>query len=407
MVALAAVPFAVACEEDTLNTTNGFKPADCVDSASICGSVGLRLDAGSTGGGGDAGGSTIPGGDTDAGSGASGVDGGSALDSGAVDSGPPLVFLDLTGQYDTSYAMEAPSLGDIADVTGFIYSLLTGVSTGNPLVDVLLAPILQSVVNVNAPWVVSLTGALNAVTSVLSDIRAYGVMRLSQDPPAGGTVRLHGQEQWNQLIILIVDRCVGRDPNNPPRCAEAVLNVSGRSGSPQVDLYTGETLSIEVNVHAFEGVLQPVTAASPHEADFALQNRDVDVDLTGILHIALDLIIDALTFYNPPHFRSLREMIVFGCNDISTQISNTAVRIAFLGACVNFVADGIDDLLRQVVVGTGYHFDQQGHAVDLAPYGHPDFLQDLAVARTIDGDFDIGLGSPSVRGRWSGRYLGP
>ncbi|MBI4821710.1 MAG: hypothetical protein HY791_35950 [Deltaproteobacteria bacterium] len=408
LTVFALLPGTTACEEDTLNTSGNFDPAECETSPASC-NRGLRLDAGSpngvpTDGGangqGDGDGSTS--GVTDAGANpsSSGADAGS--------SGPPLVFLDLSGQYATAYELEAPSLGDISDATGFVYSLLTGISTGNPVVDVVLGPILRSIVNPNAPWVATLAGALNALTAVLSDTTAQGVMRLTQDPPANGTVRLHGRESWSVMTVLVVDRCVGRNPSNPPGCAELPINVSGSSGPPRVDLYSGQTLTIDVNVHDFEGTLQPVTMSLPHEADFELSDRDVDVDLAGILHIAIDFIIDALTFYNPPHFTSLRDLIVYGCNDISTGITNAPVRIAFLGACVNYVADGIDDLIRQIVVGTGYHLDQRGHAVDSAPFsGHADVLQQISVRHSIDGELDVGLGSPSAEGQWSGSYIGP
>lgn len=422
---LLFAPSLLGCEGDVLAPTGGFKPSECI-SATNCDNTGglldagvlfdtgvplVELDSGLPNGGGDSGGAA--GADTGVDAPDAGTSG--AADTGPVDTGPPPVFLNLSGTHDTEYRLDLSDyLFGIANIAGpldTIDQILQGnINTGIPPLDALIAGVIQQYI---PPWVRTVVSVLNQIANFFEEVEVTGVMNIGQDLPIGNTSALHATEVWNTLAVHLITQCPrGRMDPNYPACARQPIAIvpRGRTGVGP--------LEVEVDVHPFDGVLQP----GRPEADFQFNRRSVDMDLYKLVTIVIDLAIRLGTNGQIPSLQAGLNQLIdcnalqaaaynFAANTLGLgSIASTAAAAAVLRGCNNTKQTVIDGILMGLN-GIGlsivsFDYDQFGHAIDTNGNHRPETLQILTNPNTINGDFQVLIGA-DLSGRWSGRNRSP
>ncbi len=409
---------ASGCEETSLQPVSGYTPTDCVDPDDPCNGGGFRLDAGSgtpvdSGAGGNDGG--IIGGDPDA---SIAQDSGVHADAGPIDSGEmPTEFLNLSGTHQTQYVLDISDylfgISNLADELDFLDRLLNdGISTGIPLLD----PLIQGVIQQYIPaWVGELVSVLSTAATLFEEVDASGTMNIAQDLPATPTSpesTLNVTETWSVMYVRIVDQCPnGRATTTPvpfPECARVPIPIM----STPTPIGSGSNApEMQVYVKPFEGRLM----AGVPEADFFLEDREVELELTKLILIALNV---ATRLATNGQFQTLEAALqnAVNCPGLAQQAYNFALNTLGLSAgaaslaqstVLNQCNDILMDLVNMIAgIGIGwdaFEFDQMGHAIDQNPadgQNRPEVLQTLMAPDTLDGRFRFALSS-DLAGEWA------
>jgi hypothetical protein len=412
------------CEEEQLTPVSGFDPEDCTDPNSTCGEGGFRLDAGHNpldsgaaldGGDGDGG---LIGGGPDAGLLDTGVADSGPADSGPLDSGvPPSEFLNLAGTWQTQYVFDISDylfgISNIADELDFLDRLINdGISTGFPPLDLLVQGVISQYI---PPWVGDLVDMLSTAATLFEEVDAFGTMNIAQDLPVdqwATTTALHASETWSVMYVRLVDQCPnGRQTTTPvpfPECARVPVPIM----STPTPIGTGSNApEMQVYVKPFDGVLQ----AGRPQADFVLQDREVELELRKLVLIALNA---ATRLATNGQFTTLQAALqnaadcpglgqaaynfarnTLGFSQAIAQLAQTTVTNQCNGAI-----QGIVDLIAGVGISwDALEFDQAGHAVDRNPQdgqNRADVLQVLTAPDTLDGRFRFALSS-DLGGEWA------
>lgn len=416
VLALGLGLLAAGCEEDTLQEVSDYTPTDCVDPNDPCGGGGFRLDAGST--------QPPDSGATPDGGLVGGLDSGTLADAGVVpDAGPPdtgvtpSVFLNLAGTWQTQYVLDISDylfgLSNLADELDFLDRLLNdGISTGIPLLD----PLIQGVIQQYIPaWVGELVSVLSTAATLFEEVDAFGTMNIAQDLPATPTAtetNLQVNESWSVMYVRIVDQCPnGRQTTTPvpfPECARVPIPI--QSVPTPIGMGTNAP-EMQVYVKPFTGKLQ----AGVPEADFVLEDREVELEITKLILIALNV---ATRLATNGQFQTLDAalrsaadcpglgMAAFDFARNTLGLSQGAAQLA-----QTTVVNQCNDVLTNIVgliAGIGidwdaFEFDQFGHAIDQTPadgLNRPEVLQTLQTPDTLDGRFRFALSS-DLGGEWA------
>lgn len=419
-----------ACEDEVLAPASGFTPSECLN-GELC-ETGGSIDAGVRDSG-------LPlvvedSGATPADSGAEPADAGVLPDSGAdpldsgvppdsgvlpdsgapVDAGPPPEFLNLAGTHDTEYLFDWSAylfgIGNIAGPLDFIAQTVSGnINTGFPPLDALIRNVVQQFV---PPWLVTVITVLNQVANFFEEVEVTAVMNLAQGLPLGMESALTGSETWTVMNVRLISQCpLGRQDPAYPACARQRINIVplGRTGVGPLD--------VEVEVHAFAGVLQ----AGVPQAPFVLEDRAVDIDLYKLVTIVIDL---AIRLGTNGQVQSLQQALnqIIDCAALEARayqlaqnigLNNTLATIA--AASVRNVCDREKQNAINAVIGglngiglgiVSFDYDQLGHAVDTNGNGRPETLQVMTTPDTIDGRFRLLISDP-LEGEWRGINRNP
>ncbi|MFO0722306.1 MAG: hypothetical protein U1E65_00900 [Myxococcota bacterium] len=415
----------LGCEGDVLAPTNGFKPSECLNAVN-CDNGGDILDAGllvDTG---------LPATDIDSGNPNGGadsgvgpqVDAGVGVDTGVVDppdsgapvdAGPPPDFLNLSGTHDTVYHLDLSDyLLGIANIAGPLdtidQALQGNVNTGIPPLDALIAGVLQQYI---PPWVQTVVHVLNEIANFFEEVDVTGVMNIAQDLPMGNISAIHATETWQTLTVYLIDQCPrGRSDPGYPGCARRMISVvqRGRTGVGPLD--------VEVDVHPFDGVLQP----GRPEADFMFNRRKVDMDLYKLVTIMINLALNLATNGQIPNLQAGLNQLI-DCSALQSAAYNfatgtlglgpipaTAAALAVLNGCnrtrqnvIDAITNGLNSIGLSIV---SFDFDQHGHAIDTNGNHRPETLQVITTPNTLDGDFEVLIGA-NMGGVWSGINRNP
>ncbi len=437
--------FGLGCEEDTLAPTGGFRPEDCKDiNSPECKEGGVRIDAGlvridAGHVGGDAG--DITGGD------AGDITGGDAGDitggdsgtvtmpdagmMGPIDSGippdagfPPSEFLDLTGTYPTEYVFDVSDyLFGISQIGGgldFIDQALRGNidlgnSTLNRILRPLLAPFFRRLVSTpNGMRLATVIGALNQIAHLFEEIEARGQITITQSPPASRhapTTAIQATEIWTVMYMRMIRQCpdgrMTRSPPHPlpyPDCARYTVPITN---SPTPIMSGSNSVDMRVYIRPFTGTLN----AGVPEADFIFENREVEMEFTKLILLAIDI---AIRLSSGGMYQGLEDLFRNTvCIDVADEAERLAransltrpfaslARRAALDSCVDLL---VDNFTNRVIGGIGvdwdaFEFDQSGRAIDRTGDHRPEVLQDHSVANSIQGRFRF-VGSARLRGTW-------
>ena len=441
---LTAALLVLGCEEDPLTATlGGYVPSDdcegydCDPYARLdAGSQRLDMgtlpsaDAGTAGGGADSGagtvdsgqagvdtgGSTTPdagfGGTTDTGVPSTTRDSGTGGRRDTGGGGPAPRFLNLSSAYRTHYVLDLSEyLGGVGNLAGPLdtidQALAGNISTGFAPLDQLIA---QAIAQFIPPWVVTVVDVLNSIANFFEDVEANGTMNLSQALPIGTTSALHGTEDWSTLTVRIIDACPrGRQDPNYPACARQNVPIASRAAVGPFE--------VGVDVKPFDGVLQAGVPA----ADFVLEDREVDMELTKLVRVVIDLAINIGTNGQVP---SLADALgrAIDCPGLEREAERLARGIGLPSALAQLAAAGVrqacDSQKQNVIdaivdringIGIGWEvmqFDQHGRAVDTNGNGRPETIQTLGTPDTIDGRFRLIVRDP-MGGVWEGTNLNP
>ena len=409
------------CEEEKLAPVSAYMPEDCLDPLSSCGEGGFRLDAGThaldSGVHPDSGGEGTDGGIIGGGPDASLLDTG-VSDAGPVDSGvPPSEFLNLAGTWPTQYVFDISSylfgISNIADELDFLDRLLNdGISTGIPFLDPLIQGVIAQYI---PPWVGDLVDMLSTAATLFEEVDAFGTMNIAQELPADAwatTTALHATEQWSVMYIRLVDQCPnGRATTTPvpfPECARVPVPIM----STPTPIGSGSNApEMQVYVKPFDGTLQ----AGRPEADFTLEDREVEMELRKLILIALNA---ATRLATNGQFTTLQAALqnaadcpglglaaydfarnTLGLSQAIAQLAQTTVT----GQCNDVIQDIVDLIAGVGVSWDAFEFDQAGHAVDQNPQdgqNRADRLQVLTAPDTLDGRFRFALSS-DLGGEWA------
>jgi hypothetical protein len=416
---LLAAGIVLGCDDTQLSPVTDFEAEDCEDpSAPECREGGPRVPVGGGGGGGADGGIS------------GGLDLGLA-DAGAPDLGPPDLgpapseFLDLNGTWQTEYVFDVSSyLFGISRIGGgldFVDQALQGnIDLGNAVLNRIVRPLLepffrQVASTPNGMRLQTVISTLNQIAHLFREIQARGEMTIVQDPPAdpfADTVRLRATERWDALEIFLIASCPdGRQTTSPPHpqpypdCGRTPVPIQNvptpiMTGSGDVD--------VQVYVEPFEGELQAGVPA----ADFVFRERAVEIEITKLILLAIDL---SIRVASGGQYQGMEDLFR---NTVCVDVANEAERLALqFGAtrpfatlarqtaqqeCVRLL---VDELTRQTVGQLGvdwdaFEFDQLGRAVDRTGDRHPEVLQTHRTAASIRGRFRFVAGT-SLEGTWA------
>jgi len=327
------------------------------------------------------------------------------------DSGPSPQFLDLVSSYQTHYLLDLSAyLGGIGNLAGPLdtidQALGGNINTGVTLLDSLIASAIAQFI---PPWVVTVVDILNDVANFFNEVESDGVMTIAQELPQGTTAVLHATEVWNVLTVRIIDGCpLGRMDPNYPACARQAIPIAmpGMVGP----------LEVGVDVKPFDGVLQAGTPAAPFQFD----DREVDMELTKLVRIILDIAIRVGT---NGQVQSLQDALnrAIDCAQLEMEALNLATPI--LGSTLGGIAAANvrtacdrekQNVLNAIIgaiegIGIGWEvmqFDQIGYAVDTNGNNRPETLQVLTTPDTINGRFRAIVSDP-MSGSWEGINLNP
>lgn len=327
------------------------------------------------------------------------------------DAAPVFQFLDLSGNHQTHYVLDLSNyLGGIGNLAGPLdtidQALAGNINTGISILDQLISAAIAQFI---PPWVVTVIDVLNDVANFFEEVDTFGVMSITQDPPNGGTAGLHASEVWNTLMVRIIDQCpLGRMDPSYPGCAQQSIPIAMRG-------MVGP-LEIGVDVHDFDGVLQ----AGRPAADFRFDDREVDMELTKLVRVVIDLAINLGTNGQITSLRdALDQAIDCAALEREAQMIAAGFLPAFLAraaaaavrrSCDQEKQNALDAIVGGIEgIGVGWEvmeFDQIGAAVDTNGNGRPERLQTLGTPDTIDGRFRL-LVSNSMGGVWEGTGLNP
>lgn len=409
---------ALGCEEETLAPVSGFMPNDCTDPSGVCGEGGFRLDSGVLPV--DGGANPVDAGDN------GGMDGGivgGGLDAGLADSGPPdsgvvpSTFINIAGSWPTQYVFDISDylfgISNIADELDFLDRLLNdGISTGIPFLD----PLVQGVIQQYIPaWVGELVMTLSTAATLFEEVDAFGTMNIAQNLPANPTdteTTLNVTETWSVMYVRLVDQCPnGRATTTPvpfPECARVPIPIM--STPTPIGMGTNAP-EMQVYVKPFDGVLQ----AGVPQADFVLQNREVELELSKLVLIALNV---ATRLATNGQFQTLEAALqnAADCPGLAQQAYNFAVNTlglsmgagqlaqsTVLNQCQGVLQDIVDLIAGVGIDWDAFEFDQQGRAVDTNPgdgMNRAEILQVLTAPDTLDGRFRFALSS-DLGGEWA------
>ncbi|CAN0585868.1 unnamed protein product, partial [Laminaria digitata] len=197
----------------------------------------------------------------------------------------------LSGTDQTQYVLDISDclfgISNLADELDFLDRLLNdGISTGIPLLD----PLIQGVIQQYIPaWVGELVSVLSTAATLFEEVDAFGTMNIAQDLPATPTSpesTLSVTETWSVMYVRIVDQCPnGRATTTPvpfPECARVPIPIM----STPTPIGSGSNApEMQVYVKPFQGRLM----AGVPEADFFLEDREVELELTKLILIALNV----------------------------------------------------------------------------------------------------------------------
>ncbi len=416
-LALGLGLFAFGCEDAALQPVTSYTPTDCVDPNDDCAGGGFRLDAGGGGGSTDSG-VRPDGGPVGGGPDAGIADTGTRPDAGPADTGPmPTQFLNLSGTWQTQYVLDISDylfgIAGVATELDFLDRLLNdGISTGIPLLDPLIQDVIAQYI---PPWVGELVSVLSTAATLFEEVDAFGTMNISQDVPASPTATesiLNATEQWSVMYVRIVDQCPnGRATTTPvpfPECARVPIPIM----STPVPIGSGSNApEMQVYVKPFEGRLM---AGTP-EADFFLEDREVELELTKLVIIALNV---ATRLATNGQYQTLEAALqaAVDCPGLGLRAYDFAFNTIGLSANASALAQttvtdqcmGILNNLVATIAGIGlgwdaFEFDQAGHAVDQNPTdgrNRPEVLQTMQTPDTLDGQFRFALSS-DLSGEWA------
>ncbi len=408
-------------DEVQLAPVSDFRPEDCSDpSAPECRDpnprVPIRGQDGADGGLGDGGGfdGSFDGGEADAG-----------FDAGPPDLGPPpSVFLDLEGTWDTEYVFDVSSylfgISRLGAGLDFVDQALRGnLDLGNSVLNTIVRPLLdpfirQAVSTPNGQRFATVIGSLNTIAHLFEEVEATGQMVLVQDPPSdpfADSVRLSGTERWDALYLRLIAGCPeGRRTTSPPHplaypaCANVAVPIQNvptpiQTGSGEVD--------VQVYVAPFEGWL----AAGVPEAPFQLEDRVVELELTKLILLAMDLTVRLVSgneflgledlFRRTICFEVAEEAERLALGSSTTRPFAQLARRSAEAQCVRLLVDRfVQETVGRIGVSfDAFEFDQDGYAVDRTGDGRPEQLQRHATPDTLRGRFRFVAGT-RLGGTW-------
>lgn len=404
-----------ACDDDSLNPVSGFRPEDCVDSSDPnCSGNGPRIPVGGGGGGNDGG---LSGG-FDAGL-------GQIPDMGPPDLGPPpSVFLDLEGTWPTAYVFDVSSylfgISNLAGGLDFVDQALRGnLDLGNSVLNAIVRPLLdpyirQVVSTPNGQRFANVIQSLNQIAHLFEEIEARGEMSITQempaDPFAPSTV-LRATERWDALYIRLIANCPnGRQTTAPPHplaypdCANVAVPITN---VPTPIMTANGDVDVQIYVKPFEGELQ----AGVPEAAFVFRDREVEMEITKLILLAIDLSIRVVSGGQYQGLEDLFQNTI--CVDVGLEAERLALqfgstrpfaqlaRTTAQSECVRLL---VDEFTRQTIGQLGvdfdaFEFEQAGFAIDRNGDNRPEVLQTLANPDTISGRFRFVAGT-SLGGQW-------
>lgn len=405
------------CDNDPVALRSEFKPEDCPPDEPDCKDGDPRIPIG----GGDGGVGTDGGGTNDAGGGG---DGG-APDAGMPDTGPPpSTFLDVSGQWPTSYVFDVGDylfgISNLANELDFIDQALRGnLDLGNGILDAIVGPLLdawirQAVMTPGGQRFQTVIRTLNGAAHLFEEIEARGQLRVTQAAPSdpyADEVAISATELWSGMYIRLIDRCVdGRQTTSPPhpqpfpQCANTPIPITS---SPTPIMVGGGELDVQVHVADFHGRL----AAGGPQAALDFDEREVEIEVTKLILMALDL---AVRYASANQFVGLEDMFRQTiCYEVGVQAEQFALQSSatapFAGLARQAAEDSCVRLLIDRVVNDGiggigvdieaFQFTQVGLAVDDDGDGRADVLQRIASPDTLDGRFRF-VGSAHLGGEW-------
>jgi hypothetical protein len=412
---LAFAALIAACEEDPLSPVSGFVPSDCIEPGR-CSEGGMRLDGGSNGVEPDSGvvagemDASDPiadsGADTD--SGAMEPDA-AEIDAGTVDTGPPPTnFLDVSGQWQTTYEFDTSEylfgISGIADEISLVNNAINGnLNTGFPLLDQWIQNIVQQYIPQPVQDIIAI---LNTIATFSEKMESRGVMTVVQQPPVtpiDPTVALAATELWSELTVYIVDQCpLGRQDPNFPACARFTIPTVQQPAQ-------AGPFEVGVDVKPFNGTLDAIPSSAVMFSD-----REVEVEMGRLIALIVDTIINLVS---SGQYSNLRDLLngILDCPQLATDAADWAANTFGLGLAAeialrvlieNQCNDAIDDIVNQVGLVTvswdAFEYDQHGVAKDFNGDAIADELQLMSVPQGIrDGRFRA-LISASMEGVWQG-----
>lgn len=150
------------------------------------------------------------------------------------------------------------------------------------LLDALIAQYVPS-------WVQTVVSILDDFITVFQRMEVEGLMTLYQPGnPVGSQVS--GEEEWTSAQFFVPSFCPGglNEFANNPRCGAIDVVMH-----PEINLgYSNNSPDVGVNVHPFTGqvVPPPQNGSQPHYT-LQLFNREIDMELSQLINVLLDLIV--------------------------------------------------------------------------------------------------------------------
>jgi len=417
LILSGVLALAFGCDEDVAIQPDCETDPDC--------RMASTLDAGATGTGSPDTGTTptVPPADsgvaapdaqvvTDAGNADSGV----IADAGVmmpVDAGfPPPEFIDLTGHYDTHYLLDLSAylwnLGDLAGPLDIIDQVLAGnIMTGITSLDNAIQSAISQFI---PPWLVNVVTVLNNAANLFDEVETDGHMVIKQNTVSSTTTfsTLTSTESWNQLTVRIIEGCpMGRNDPNYPACARQPIPISSQNMIGPVE--------VGIRIQPFTGTATTTYPVAP----FEFPSREIEIELTKLLRIAIDVAIRIETNNQVMGLQDALDRAI-DCAGLEAEALRLANNVSMTlapsiaavvrQACEDVKQDTMDAVLGTVeAVGVDWEvlvFEQLGEGVDNNANGSADTIQVLTTPETISGRFRAVVSDP-VGGSWEGTNRNP